>query len=307
MSDPVIRALTFADLGDALRLSTTAGWNQQLDDWRMLRRLAPAGAFAALNDACIVGTAIGIDYGGFAWIAMMLVDPAYRGRGVGRRLLEAATDAVPPNLHIRLDATPLGRPLYQRYGFEDEATLSRHVSDSSNRAVAPVVDAFNGSRDVRPLTASDLEIVIERDSEVFGGKRGAVLDWAFHRAPQYGYVVRSDNGLIHYCLGRQGRLFDQIGPVVAGHEDIAKALVNAALAAAGDRAVAVDVFDSQTAFSAALCSRGFFIQRPLIRMCRPPASAAREQGVPELAPAFRTDPVSLRCGSEFAIFGPEFA
>src|SRR5881275_1687479 len=130
MSDPVIRALTFEDLGEALRLSTTAGWNQQVDDWRMLLRLAPAGAFAALIDACIVGTAIGIDYGAFAWIAMMLVDPAYRSRGIGRRLLEAAMHAVPSDLPIRLDATTRGQPLYQRYGFEDEATLSRQVRDA---------------------------------------------------------------------------------------------------------------------------------------------------------------------------------
>src|SRR5438093_9578061 len=165
MSDPIIRPLTFEDLDDALRLSTVVGWNQRLDDWRMLLRLAPAGAFAArlgardvsdVSDVSIVGTAIGIDYGGFAWIAMMLVDPAYRGRGLGRRLLEAALDAVPPNLRIRLDATPLGRPLYQRYGFEDEATLSRHVSDGSSRGGASVSEAFNGSGDVRPLTASDL-------------------------------------------------------------------------------------------------------------------------------------------------------
>src|SRR6058998_2149030 len=155
MNDPVIRALTGEDLDEALRLSTTAGWNQHLDDWRMLLRLAPAGAFAALLDASIVGTAIGIDYGGFGWIAMMLVDPAYRGRGVGRCLLEAAMDALPSNLCIRLDATPLGRRLYQRYGFEEEQTLSRHVSDGSKQGVAPVRDALNGSCDIRPLTASD--------------------------------------------------------------------------------------------------------------------------------------------------------
>jgi len=130
MSDPIIRPLAFENLDEALRLSTVVGWNQRLDDWHMLLRLAPAGAFAALLDTRIVGTAIGIDYGGFAWIAMMLVDPACRGRGVGRCLLEAAIDAVPSNVPIRLDATPLGRPLYRRYGFEDEAALSRHVIDA---------------------------------------------------------------------------------------------------------------------------------------------------------------------------------
>ena len=295
MSDPIIRRLALDDLDEALSLSTTAGWNQQRDDWRMLLQLAPAGAFAALSDARIVGTAIGIDYGGFAWIAMMLVDPAYRGRGVGRCLLEAAIDAVPSNLPIRLDATPLGRPLYQRHGFEDEAMLSRYIAEGSTSRVASASEALDGSRDVRPLTASDLDIVVERDSEMFGGTRGVVLNWAFHRAAQYAHVVRSRDGLTHYCLGRPGRLFDQIGPVVAGDDDIAQALVSAALAAAGDRPIVVDAFDSRTTFTARLRARGFRVQRPLVRMCRPAGADAGATGV------LRRGPLA-----EFAIFGPEF-
>jgi GNAT superfamily N-acetyltransferase len=293
MSDPIIRPLTFEDLDEALKLSTAAGWNQTLDDWRMLLRLAPTGAFAALRDtrdAFIVGTAIGIDYGAFAWIAMMLVDPACRGRGVGRRLLEAAMDAVPSNLPIRLDATPLGRPLYQRCGFEDEATLSRHVIDAR---LKPRTPSF-----VRPLTDDDLATVDEQDCKAFSGTRKALLRWAFHCAPEYAYVVLNDNAdrsAIHYCLGRRGRLFDQIGPVVAGDDDIAHALVRAALAAAGDRRVAVDAFDSRRAFAAALGADGFVVERPLVRMCRPTGSGACATAVGE--------------GniSEFAIFGPEFA
>jgi GNAT superfamily N-acetyltransferase len=294
MTDPIIRPLTFEDLDEGLRLSTAAGWNQTLDDWRMLLRLAPAGAFAALFDAhdpFIVGTAIGIDYGAFAWIAMMLVDPACRGRGVGRRLLEAAMDAVPSTRPIRLDATPLGRPLYQRYGFEDEAALSRYVVLGVTRRRPPPFA-------VQPLTDADLAMVVEQDRETFGGSRGAALDWAFRRAPHYAYTLRSGNtgrGSIHYCLGRQGRLFDQIGPVVAGDDHIAHALISAALDAAGDRSVAVDAFDSQRAFVAALRADGFVVQRPLVRMRRATHSGACATAVG------RSD---IR---EFAILGPEFA
>ena len=299
MSDPIIRPLTFEDLDDALRLSTVVGWNQRLDDWRMLLRLAPAGAFAArlgardvsdVSDVSIVGTAIGIDYGGFAWIAMMLVDPAYRGRGLGHRLLEAAMDAVPSHVPIRLDATPLGRPLYRRYGFEDEADLSRHVIDRASLARRRRVLSI-----VRPLTDADLALVVEQDRETFGGTRGAVLEWAFHGAAQYAYVGRNDNGGIGYCLGRHGRLFDQIGPVIASDEDIAQALVEAAVAAAGERPVAIDAFDSQSAFAAALRRDGFVVQRPLVRMCRPAGSGARRTA---------SGQGNTR---EFAILGPEFA
>ena len=60
----------------------------------MLFQLAPDGCFAAEADERIVGSAIGIDYGSYGWIAMMLVEPAYRGRGVGAALLEAAMGAI---------------------------------------------------------------------------------------------------------------------------------------------------------------------------------------------------------------------
>lgn len=80
-SGAVIRSLAADDLREAFALSSTAGWNQRLDDWRMLRGIAAAGSFAAFSEGRLVGTAIGIDYGSFSWIAMMLVDPACRGRG----------------------------------------------------------------------------------------------------------------------------------------------------------------------------------------------------------------------------------
>jgi GNAT superfamily N-acetyltransferase len=288
-----IRPLAFDDLDQALRLSTIAGWNQQLEDWRLLLRIAPAGAFAAVAGPRVVGTAIGIDYGGFAWIAMMLVDPAYRGRGVGKRLLEAAMGAVPPDLPVRLDATSLGQPMYEKYGFENEATLSRHLAARSGGATS-VPEIRDRSSDVCPLASSDLEMVIERDREIFGGTRRAVLEWAFHSAPEYAYSVRTTDGVINYCLGRRGRLFDQIGPVVAGREDVAQALVDRALAAVGDRPVIIDAFDLRRAFAAWLGSRGFVMQRQFIRMCQ------AESG-----------PRAIGAGNgpsgQFAIVGPEFA
>lgn len=122
-----------------------------------------------------------------------------------------------------------------------------------------------------------------------------LLEWAFQQAPKYGYVVRSDDGLIHYCLGRQGRQLDQIGPVVASREDIARRLVNEALSSAGEREVAIDAFDAHPAFSDGLRSRGFFIQRPFVRMCR----RAGQSGM-------RDETAPMTTVREFAILGPEF-
>ena len=153
--EAAVHPLTPDVLEDALTLSSTAGWNQRLDDWQQLLAIAPEGSFAASADGHIVGTAIGIDYGGFGWIAMMLVDPAWRGRGVGRRLLQAAMDAIPGDRPIRLDATPMGRPLYQSFGFRDETRLSRHVAEPSDLAI----DANDESHDVQAMSPADLRAI----------------------------------------------------------------------------------------------------------------------------------------------------
>jgi GNAT superfamily N-acetyltransferase len=213
MNDYVIRLLTSADLEDAMRLSSTAGWNQRLEDWRMLLELAPAATFAAFSQERVVGTAIGIDYGRFSWIAMMLVDPAWRGRGIGRRLLETAMDAVPADRPIRLDATPMGRPLYQSCGFEDEALLTRQVAEPAQRTVPPAPP--DAPMVVRPMTPQDLGAVAGQDRLVFGGHRRAVLEWSCGSASEYCHIRDTDVGVAQYCLGRRGRLFDQVGPVVA--------------------------------------------------------------------------------------------
>jgi predicted N-acetyltransferase YhbS len=285
--------LTAGDLDGAFGLSTANGWNQRLSDWRMLLQLAPAGSFAAVADDRIVGTAIGIDYGTFAWIAMMLVDPARRGRGLGARLLEAAIGAVPPEIPIRLDATPRGRPLYQRYGFEDEAQLTRHVAESSRPSVDLASDLT--SRHVRGLTLADVPAVIARDDRVFGAHRRILLEWALKDAGQYAKMIDSDAGA-HYCFGRPGRLFDQIGPVVADDDHTARALVSASLLAADGRAVVVDAFDRHRGFTDWLRSRGFTASRPLFRMRRALQRAQRGGHAG-----------THGASSERAILGPEFA
>jgi GNAT superfamily N-acetyltransferase len=289
-----VRRLALVDAEEALTLSTTAGWNQRPDDWRMLLRIAPEGSFAAIADGHIVGTAIGIDYGGFGWIAMMLVDPAFRGRGLGARLLEAAIEALPSSKPVRLDATPLGRPLYQRYGFEDETLLTRHVREPAPRRQQADRDGST-THALRALDAPGLAACASLDRHVFGGDRRAVLEWMQELGPRFGFIA-GDPEVAGYALGRNGRLFDQIGPVAAGDDETAKALVRASALAAEGRATIVDAFEDRTAFCAWLHETGFEPQRPLYRMCRPASNGARFDGDRKSE--------GIR---EYAILGPEFA
>jgi hypothetical protein len=137
--------------------------------------------------------------------------------------------------------------------------------------------------------------VAEQDAHVFGGQRRRVIEWMMESAPEYAWVAHDSSGRPQYCLGRAGRIFDQIGPVVARDAEVAKALVGAALRHAATKPVVIDAFDARETFAAWLPSAGFRVQRPLYRMCRPNVPGAR---VDSYVPS---DLI------EFAILGPEFA
>jgi GNAT superfamily N-acetyltransferase len=275
-----IRTMIPSDLDGALALSSLMGWNQRLENWRLLTGLAPAGSFVAIADRRVVGTAIGIDYGGFGWIAMMLVHPDHRGHGLGAALLELALEAIPPAIPVKLDATPLGRPLYERHGFVLETALTRWV-----RPAGPA--PTNTAADIRPVEPADLAGIVRTDSAIVGGDRATVIRSVAAETPEYAWRTADDD--TQYCLGRYGRIFDQIGPVVAGDEQTAIALASAALERVGQKAAVVDAYDQHAAFVDWLGSAGFEAQRPLYRMRRGATQHARP-----LAP------------TEFAILGPEF-
>jgi ribosomal protein S18 acetylase RimI-like enzyme len=142
MSPPVIRVrrLTRTDLPFADTVRALAGWNQTVDDWRRLLRHAPTGCFLAEWNGAPAGTATTTVYGrDLAWIGMVLVHPDYRRRGIGWALLQRCVEHLQERgvRCIKLDATPLGKTMYDRLGFRDEWTLSRWVG--SGRALSCVV------------------------------------------------------------------------------------------------------------------------------------------------------------------------
>jgi hypothetical protein len=222
---------------------------------------------------------------------MMLVDPNYRHRGIGRRLLETALAAVPLERVVRLDATQFGRKLYQEYGFVDEATLTRHVADAT--LAGPVLPI--ASHSLRHMSAADIPMVADEDRPIFGGDRRPLLEWALRDAPHYARVLEIDGAPSHYCFGRQGRVFDQIGPVIAGDDATAQNLVTATLAGMAGPRVAIDVFDDRGSFARWLRDCGFRVERPFFRMRRGEAPAT-----------FTSDAHPSR-RLEYAILGPEFA
>ena len=178
---------------------------------------------------------------------MVLVDPAERGRGVGRALLDHAIALAGEGQALRLDATPAGRLLYSTMGFRDDFGLARyrrerpaHGNVSSRRATA-ARSGLGRNPSARPTS-------LRRRST--GDARILLAS-----APDLAWVVRSETGLEGYALGRHGHDTDHVGPIVASEPDTATALASASLNRIANRPASIDVPDDQTTFGSWIRSR----------------------------------------------------
>jgi GNAT superfamily N-acetyltransferase len=123
-----VRLLERADLAACMALKDEAGWNQTEQDWLELFERAPQGCFGIDAGGALAGTATVVCYGtDLAWIGMVLTASRFRRRGIATALVEHALAYAQARCiaWTKLDATPLGRPLYSRLGFEDECAVER--------------------------------------------------------------------------------------------------------------------------------------------------------------------------------------
>ena len=277
------RKMEWYDIPAGLSLCRSAGWNQLSRDWEMFLTLDPNGNRVCVDNGNVVGTVTTIRYGhDFAWIGMVLVDPAHQRKGIGLSLLEQAVEILKNENCVKLDATPAGRQVYTKLGFEDEYELSRMSASSVN------VQHLVPSPNVTVLSAGNLESLRSFDLEVFGAERMELLSWMLEGAPELALIAREDNKLKGYCFGRPGYRYAHIGPVVAASVEVAKDLVSAALKHCGDKPVVLDVPHHDGTWRGWLESVGFSDLRPFVRMCR---GENLSPGVPE---------------NQYAILGPEF-
>ena len=120
MKNITLRQMTEGDVPAADELRRLAGWNQTLEDWRRMLRLEPRGCFVAVQNGEVVGTVTTTTHGqALAWIGMMLVHPEHQRRSIGTRLMRLALEYLQGRgvKCVKLDATPAGRPLYEKLGF----------------------------------------------------------------------------------------------------------------------------------------------------------------------------------------------
>ena len=279
-------SLTPAELDDVGALVREARWNQLAADWRIFTEFGRL--YAAHSEAGrIIATTATLPYGGrFAWISMVLVAGEYRRRGLATALLRRAmADLAAAKLVPVLDATPDGRAVYRKLGFEDSWGFQRLIRRERPRATASLPAPAGVT--VRPIADADWPALCAYDAAAFGAERSAVLAGLRGRLPAAELVAARADRIVGFLLGRDGGLAAQIGPLIADDDTIAGALVARALDGI-EGPLFIDLADSKRELRSVLDARGFAEVRPFTRMLF--GSAKR----------FDDD------ARTFAVIGPEF-
>lgn len=273
-----IRSLTDDDLEDAMELSTQVGWNQIDADWERFLSLCPEGCFAGTIDGELVATTTVITYGDdVSWIGMVLVDEDHRSQGYGGRIFERGLEYAREcgGDVVGLDATHLGEPIYQKYGFEGVAPVFRWHGTLREHEPRNLGCDERSPR-VERLESRHVDSLCEFDRRHVGADRSALLRELLAESDVRGYYASDprDSGRIDgYAIARPGRTSWQLGPIVTADSSAIGPLLRTASTALDGRDVIVDAPERDPVTSQ-LASIGLSRDRELVRMTYPGAAPA---------------------------------
>jgi GNAT superfamily N-acetyltransferase len=207
----------------------------------------PDGWFVIEQGAALVAVAGCVAYGPFCWLGLVGTHPAARGRGLATRISQHLVEWSRARgcSTIALDASDLGRPVYERLGFE---TVGFTVELAGSPGDGP-----------QATREDDVDVgeLVALDTAVFGADRGALLRGFAREGRQEAAVLRDGAGDVTGYLFASERL---IGPGLAPDAEGAARLVRAL---PGERRLQVP---AESAHLETLLQLGLVEQRRLAHM-----------------------------------------
>jgi hypothetical protein len=200
-------------------LVAAQGWNAGVHDVETFTRDDPDALILAEVDGKPVGTVLATRWNeSYGWIGMYIVDQAYRGRGIGLQLFDAALERLAPG-SVGLDGDARQQENYRRSGFVDVHGNTRwHWRAGAarpGRSVVEVVDA----REV------PLDTLVELDARAVGAARPRLIAAWLAQPDARAEAVVSEGRAIGLVTARPARMGWKVGPLYAEDAEIAGALL----------------------------------------------------------------------------------
>ena len=203
--------------------AASEGWNPGLGDLEVAWGLQPDAFLSLRNGDELVGAGTIFDHGGgYGFMGLFIVTPAFRGKGLGEQLWNVRRDLLRerlgPNGIIGMDGVLALEGFYARGGFiEADRDIRMEGSLPSMRR--------HGTTEVSILALDDLGAMVGAEAGTFPVDRTAFLRAWIDRPGVLMGGVTSNGHLSSFVVARPCRQGFKIGPFVASSPLEARSLV----------------------------------------------------------------------------------
>lgn len=202
------KAVEYSDL-DEINSLQPEGWASIEEDFRYHINNPFATTIKACVNDKLVGVGIALNFGETAWLDQIIVNPDYRGKGIGYKIVDylmRELDALSTRT-VQLIATPLGESVYKKFGFSEISTYVSLEKTSNEK--------FSYSQKILKCTPDHFEDLLKMDKEINGEDRSLLLKPYLKDA------------MVYFDGSLQGYFFPNLyeGPIYAKYDQAAKELM----------------------------------------------------------------------------------
>jgi GNAT superfamily N-acetyltransferase len=242
-ADLLMRPMRREELDILVGWAAEEGWNPGRHDADIFWATDPGGFVAAEVDGEMAGGGSIVSYGGrFGFMGFFIMAPAWRGRGLGRRLWVHRRDALlarlEPGAAIGMDGVFAMQPFYARGGF---ALAGRDLRFEGVGEPAPA--------DPRLVDARELPFAVlaAYDAAHFPAPRPAFLARWIDQPGGLALAWREGGEVRGYGVVRPCRRGVKVGPLFAADAEVAEGLYRGLAAHAPGAPVFLDVPEANAA------------------------------------------------------------
>lgn len=184
-----------------LFLAGHAGWNQTLEDCRMVTSSDNSLAVYAFDGEKVIGCAGCFLFGGntLGHINMVVTHQDYRKQGIAKKMVAMLMEKAACRTY-RLYATQSGGYVYTKLGFKPLLGQKKYFASA---ALFPVLEKL--PEGIFPVTEKDLDELYALDEEIFGFRREKIMEYLFQSHRELAFCHRDEKGNMDaFTLGRIG-------------------------------------------------------------------------------------------------------